>query len=524
MNAVNDEPLQPMHEAMRAQSRTNRKTSYANIFRTSAITGGSSIATTVIAVVRAKVIAVTLGASGIGLLGLISALQSTSASFAGLGLTYSGVREVASVVGDRKALERVRSALILANVVLGVLAVLLMWVLRFQISTATFGDRTRGWEVGFIGIGVGLTLLTGYQAAVLQGTRRIKDLAMVQILSAAFTTAAGLVLILLLRDLGILLLVVCTPFVTILIGQVFISRIQPRAPMILVWTTLAPHLRSVFALGVSCMGVAVMSGFAGLTVRSLLTRKLGIAPAGQFSAAWAISTQYIGFLLAAMAADYYPRLSNVIHLPAEARELVTQQTEVALLLGAPALLLIFSLTPWIIPLLYSRDFVAAVPIARWQIIGCVIKLASWPLTYILLAQARPKAFFLVEFAWNASYIGVIWLFLSNVGPNITGIAFFVSCSIHFALTYSLSRVFLGYKWPVFNWAVLAASICVALSVSVASAHTYVWTGLIGTGASVAFAVLSMSRLASHLQPESRFSRLYKFVAKARTVVPFSRLL
>ena len=47
-----------------------------------------------------------------------------------------------------------------------------------------------------------------------------------------------------------------------------------------------------------------------LWIRVDVGNVLGIHAVGQFQASWTISQQYIDFILAAMAADYYPRLTE----------------------------------------------------------------------------------------------------------------------------------------------------------------------------------------------------------------------
>jgi len=55
---------------------------------------------------------------------------------------------------------------------------------------------------------------------------------------------------------------------------------------------------------------------------------------------------YIGFVLGAMGADYYPRLSEAINDYPRARRLVNEQTEMALLFASPVLLAMITLAPW----------------------------------------------------------------------------------------------------------------------------------------------------------------------------------
>ena len=63
--------------------------SFARILRSSALMGGAQIIVLAAAFVRAKAIALILGASGVGLIGIFNAFTGNVASFAGWGLGTS---------------------------------------------------------------------------------------------------------------------------------------------------------------------------------------------------------------------------------------------------------------------------------------------------------------------------------------------------------------------------------------------------------------------------------------------------
>src|SRR4029077_17941149 len=78
---------------------TGSKT-YGQILKSSALIGGSTVLASVFAVVRAKVMAVLLGPTGIGLWGVYNSIFDLTRSIAGLGVNTSGVRQIAEAVGS----------------------------------------------------------------------------------------------------------------------------------------------------------------------------------------------------------------------------------------------------------------------------------------------------------------------------------------------------------------------------------------------------------------------------------------
>ena len=191
-------------------------------------------------------------------------------------------------------------------------------------------------------------------------------------------------------------------------------------------------------------GLVTTGGF--LVVRSLVQRELGAEELGYFQAAWAIGMTYLGFVLGAMGTDYYPRLSACIGDPAAACRLVNEQTEVALLLTAPPLIAVLALSPWVVRLLYTNEFGPAVDILRWQLLGDLLKVMSWPLGFVMLAAGAGRTFIFSESIALAVYVAGVALGLALVGVVATGIAFLAMYAVLLPIVYWLARRRIGFRW------------------------------------------------------------------------------
>ena len=62
--------------------------------------------------------------------------------------------------------------------------------------------------------------------------------------------------------------------------------------------------------------------------------------------------------------------------------------------------------------------------------GDILKIASWPMSFVLAAMARRKLFFTTQISWNAVYLLLVFFGLPLFGLQITGIAFFVLLAGH----------------------------------------------------------------------------------------------
>src|SRR4249920_3021242 len=74
--------------------------SYVQILRSTALIGGSSGLTLLVGMARTKAIAMLLGPTGIGLMGVYASIADVVRSVAQMGVNSSGVRQIAEAVAS----------------------------------------------------------------------------------------------------------------------------------------------------------------------------------------------------------------------------------------------------------------------------------------------------------------------------------------------------------------------------------------------------------------------------------------
>ena len=430
------------------------------------VIGSAQAVNILISIIRMKVLAVLLGPSGVGLLSIYSSLQGMVTQIAGLGMGSSGVREIAAARGEEATLSRVRRVLFAAHLVQGTLAMLAVWLLRDQLAIWLFGDEKRAAEVGLIGVAILFALLGAAQIALLQGLRRIGDLGRVTVLGAFMGSVAGLAAVWVQGEGGLIWFILVQPLVAFLIALNYTRRLpKPTAAhlsLVEIWDIWKPmaKLGAAFMLG----GLATAATL--LLVRGRISQELGLDAAGHFAAAWGITMTYVGFLLGAMGADYYPRLTEVIQDKVAAVRLMNDQAQLGLAIGGPVLLLLIGLAPWLITLLYSAEFGPAVTLLQWQTVGNVFKLASWAMSFSIVAAARPKTYFFMELSFNIVFLGMVLILLPRVGLEVTAYAFALGYLIYLNTVYILVRRIHGFRWQALSLGLLGlhASLAVGLLV------------------------------------------------------------
>ena len=471
--------------------------SYRTILRSSSIMGVASVLNILSGLVKMKVAALLLGPAGVGLIGIYQNLMQTGSTVASLGFDKVGTRQVAAAnaVGEADALIRARQALYWGTIGLAVIGGAGFWLARGWIARRILDDPQAASDVGWLALGVALAVAAGSQTAYLTGLRRIGDVARVKVLTGVAAATLGVLAIWLWGRPGVVILVLVVPL-TVFAGSLwYVSRLEKPVGRRPALVELATEWRTLSRLGSAVMLSALVLTLAQLAVRSLVQHRLGADALGQFQASWSIGMIYLTFILGAMATDYYPRLAGAITDPAAAMKMVNEQSEVALLLIGPVLLALLSLAPWVIRLLYSAEFAPATEILRWQLLGDILKVLTWPLGFVILSMGAGKVFVLSETLGAAAMVAVTWLALPTMGVSATGVAFIAMYVVALPINLIAARVWLQFRWSrtVMNQA--GALILAALLVAALARRSDGLAAAVGLPLSLAFGLHALTRLA-----------------------------
>lgn len=470
--------------------------SYRTILRSSAISGAASVTNILVGLIRMKVAAVLLGPAGIGLIGLLQNLMATAAAVSAFGFGSVGTRQIADAAGNGRDedVATARRALFWGTLGLALLGAAVFFLLRHVLAERILGDTARAGELGWLALGVALTVASGSQSALLNGLRRIGDLARLQIASAILSTAISVPTLLLWGEGGIAVFILGGPLASFLLGHWFVSRLDRVRGAPTPLRTLASQWRIMARLGIAFMvsGLVVSAGMLG--ARAIIQDTAGTHELGQFQAAWAISMTYLGFVLSAMGTDYYPRLTAAMTDRESAVRLVNEQIEVALLLAGPAFIAMLALAPVVVHLLYSPQFAPAASILRWQVLGDILKTVSWPLGFVLLAAGAGKIYMLAESVAIGVFVLGVWIGLPLLGIEATGIAFLVMYVVYLPVVFWLGRRRLGFAWRPAVVRQMLLLLAIALLVLVLARVSEPAAMIVGCAAAAALGLHGLGRL------------------------------
>lgn len=434
-----------------AESLHEKQPTYGQILRSSTVIGGASVLNIGLRIIRMKAMALILGPAGVGLLGLYGAVADLALTVAGMGINSSGVRQIAEAAGTGDAHRIARTVTTLRRValLLGALGALLLMALCYPVSRVSFGDYQHAGSVALLALAVLFGAVAAGQMALVQGMRRIRDLALINVLGSLFGLLVGVPIVYVMGKGGVVPSLVGVAGAGIAVSWWYSRKIKVESVSMNL-KDVSAEISTLLKLGFVLMASGLMGMGVAYAVRIIVLRKMGEDAAGFYQAAWTLGGLYVGFILQAMGADFFPRLTAVANEKSECNRLVNEQAEVSLLLAGPGVIGTLTFAPLVIQLFYSAKFGPAVEILRWICLGMTLRVASWPMGYILLAKGARQPYFWSEMASSAVQIALVWVCVLGFGLAGTGIAFFGGYVFYWFLIYAIVRSASGFRWSAAN--------------------------------------------------------------------------
>lgn len=400
--------------------------SYSHILKYTGLLGSVQFLNVLISIMRNKAAALLIGPLGMGLADLYFRAMDLLSNSTNFGLSFSAVRRISSLCeeGDERAIRiqiRLIRTLIFWAAMFGVAITLLLSPL---LSQCFFGDRTHALSICLIAPAVAFSTLTGGEVAVLRGMRQLKSIATISTIGAGCTLVLALVIYAVWGVRGVIPVLVLTTLVTFLLHlranhPCHPYRIRPFH------FRLLKRGKPLFGLGVAYIGAGILGSGAEMLIRVVVTNSdNGLYTVGLYAAGLTLTVSYARMIFVAMDADYFPRLSAVVHTPLQQNETVNSQINVLSLLMAPCLMLLAIALPLIVRILYSTDFLPVMPMVWAALPFMFFKSIYSPIAYLSLAHGDSRVYFMMELIYDVCFttavvVGYEWGGLLGAGIGLT---------------------------------------------------------------------------------------------------------
>ena len=183
------------------------------------------------------------------------------------------------------------------------------WCFAKPVAQLTFGNTERSAAVALLSLAVLLRLVSAGQGALIQGMRRIADLAKMNVFGALFGTCISIPLVYLFREKGVVPSLIVVAAMMIATSWWYSRKIQIQVPKVRL-SEVRQEVGALLKLGSAFMASGLMTMGVAYLVRIIIARKIGFDATGLYQSAWTLGGLYVGFILQAMGADFYPAFDS----------------------------------------------------------------------------------------------------------------------------------------------------------------------------------------------------------------------
>ena len=400
------------------------------LIKTSVLTGISTVIKLVSAFVINKVIALYIGPSGLAIVGQLQNFTSIITTFSN-GAISSGIVKYTAEYQDIEEKKKIFSSSIVISLICSLIISIFLFGFSDYLSELILKDIQYSSVFIIFGATIFLFALNMVLISILNGQKEIKKYVLVNITGSIFSLVFTSILIMQLNLMGALYAMVLNQSVMFFVTLAFVLKSS--------WFKLEYFIKGLDKESLSKLSkyslMAIVSALtvpvSHLIIREYIGENLGWDSAGYWQGIWYISTMYLMLVTTTLGVYYLPRLSE-IQDNKELRKEIFSGYKIIMPIVILASLIIFLLKEYVILIAFSKDFMPMMELFAWQLMGDVIKIASWLLAYLMLAKAMTKIFIYTEVLFSALFVGLSILFVDKFG--LVGITY------AYALNYLLYLV------------------------------------------------------------------------------------
>lgn len=400
-----------------------------DLIKTSFLTGIATIIKIIAGFIVTKIIAIYIGPAGLAVIGQFQNFTAV-ALLLGSGAIYNGiVKFIAEFHDDKAERSKILSTAFLITVVCSFIisAIILLF---YKPLTVYFLKDIKYANIFLIfSFSLILFSLNSFFTGVLNGYREIKKFIVVNIVSSIFTLILVVIFVLLWGLYGALLSLAIVHALVFFVSIFFVINSQ--------WFNIKNFLngfdKKYFSKLAEYSFMAIITAItipvAQIIIRNYIADHISMDAAGFWQGIIKISEVYLLVITSSLGVYYMPKLAQ-IKKHNELRKEIFSGYKIILPIVITMALGIYIFRDIAIKLLFSDKFMAMSNLFAYQLIGDILKVATWLLSCIMTAKAMTRSYIYTEIFNN-----IVYVLLSIYFINIFGL---IGVTISFAISYFIS--------------------------------------------------------------------------------------
>jgi len=416
-----------------------RKLASSPIFKVSSLTAVSTSVKIATSFILSKILAITIGPSGIAMMGQITNGSNMFMNIATGGINQGITKYIAETTEgtERKAIINTAYSvvLLLSGIVAAVLIFFAGFWSRFFFHSTAYKD-----VIYYMGAFAFLYAYNTIVIAIINGLKKFKLFVFVNI---ANSLTGLIVTLVLLYAFGLRGALIASVIYQSVVFGVTLLLIRKQDVTIFSFSSFrldTAWIKKLMGFSLMTLVSIICLSLSQLIIRSYITKHMSIDAAGIWEGINRLSATCLLFATASISTYYLPRLSEINNNRDTWKE-VLHSCKVILPIVAIGCLFVFILKKWIILLLFNASFIKMQDLFLWQLIGDFFKVTSWMFAFVMWAKRWVTIFIVTEIIFAASYVALTILMLQNGSQTLvtTSLAYCINYFIYFSVIFLIVK-------------------------------------------------------------------------------------
>lgn len=377
-----------------------------------------------------KAMAIFVGPSGVAYFGQFQSVLTLTNNLSNFGIGQGVIKYTAEYQNNAQELKKLFRTSTMVSLVASVLVSIFILLFAQTLSKQVFG-HTNFTDVFYtLGIAVLFYAFNQILTSVLNGFRLIEKLVKAKIISAISGLIVTLIFIyfdglrgavyalIIAQGLGFTSLILLSKKQWWFNLKNFFGKADSKVTKALLGFSI-----------VSLISLLLLH-FRQLFLRDYLIENFSANEAGYWQAMWKISEVYLMVVTSALSMYYLPKLSQISD-PKEIQFEIFKGFKTILPIVVGSSIVIYILRATVISILFTAEFSSITNLFLYQLIGDVLKIAAWLISFVMVAKAMTKAYLITEIIF-ISLFGILAVLLSKqAGAEGYTLAFAITYALYF---------------------------------------------------------------------------------------------
>ncbi|MDK2091363.1 O-antigen translocase [Aliarcobacter butzleri] len=408
------------------------------LIKTSVLTAISTVITVISAFVINKVVAIYAGPSGLALIGQLKDFVSMLTNISNGAITQGIVKYTAEYQTIEQK-QKIFSTSIVISLISSFIIAIMLFGFSGYLSELILKNIQYSGVFLIFGATIFLFALNTILISILNGQKEIKKYVFVNIVNSIVALILTSLLVVKFNIQGALYALVINQSIVFFVTLLFVLKSSWFKWEYFKQGVDKDSLIKLSKYSLMAITSAIAAPVSFLIIRNHIGESLSWDDAGYWQGIWYISSMYLLVVTTSLSVYYLPKLSE-IQDKNELKKEIFNGYKIIIPIVVIMALAIYLLKEYVIVIAFNEKFMPMIELFKWQLIGDVIKIASWLLAYLMLAKAMTKIFISTEILFSFLFVILSILFINGFG--LLGITYAFSLNY---LIYFITMIFIFKK-------------------------------------------------------------------------------